>query len=88
MRYLYSMSDGTRVFEGRISVLNLTPDFTLTISFLSPANYFEETGNWTVTFTADDFDENGELVFKMYIGGSSFCHRLYFKQDGVLVKWY
>lgn len=88
MKYLYSLPDGTRVFEGRITVLDLRPDFTVTLSFLSSANYFEDSGSWTVTFTADDFDENGELVFKMYIDGTSFCHRLYFNQGNALIKSY
>lgn len=87
MRYLYTMADGTRVFEGRVSVQNLTPDLTLTIRFLSPHNYFEG-GENSKTFTDGDFDENGELTVTMFVTGSSFCHVQTFSQGGTVITTY
>ena len=87
MRYLYAMADGTRVFEGRVSVERLTPDLTLTIRFLSSLNYFEN-GLQSMTFTAGDFDQNGELVFTMFVTGSSFCHVQTFSQGGTVITTY
>ncbi len=87
MRYLYTLPGGTRVFEGRVSVRNLAPDMTLTIRFLSPNNYFEN-GSRSITYTAEDFDENGELVITMFVTGSSFCHRQTFSQGGAEIISY
>jgi len=87
MRYLYTLPDGTRVFEGRISVENLTSDFSVTIRFLSAMNYFEN-GLRSITYTAEDFDENGELVITMFVTGSSFCHTQTFKQGETVVTNY
>ena len=87
MRYLYTLPDGTRVFEGRVSVQNLEPDLTLTIRFLSSRNYLAN-GLQSMTFTAEDFDENGELVITMYVTGSSFCHVQTFSQGGTVITTY
>jgi hypothetical protein len=87
MKFLYALSDGTGVFEGRITVPDLRPDFTVTLRFLCGLNYFDG-GLHEVTFGASDFDENGELVFRMYVTGSSFCHVLTFKQGDTVIKYY
>ena len=87
MRYLYTLPDGTRVFEGRVSVEKLTPDLTLTVRFLSAQNYFAN-GLQSMTYTADDFDENGELVITMFVTGSSFCHTQTFSQGGTVITTY
>jgi len=84
--YSMTLSDGTEVYEGRISVKNIRPGMEATISFSSPANYFEN-GSYTMTFTSEDFDENGELRFKMYIapGSTAYCHSIRIFQNGVEV---
>jgi len=87
MRYLYTLPDGTRVFEGRVSVQNLAPDLTLTVRFLSSQNYFEN-GLQSITYTAEDFDENGELVITMFVTGASFCHTQTFSQGHTVITVY
>ena len=87
MTHLYTLPDGTGVYEGRISVENLTPDFTVTVHLLCGLNFFEN-GLSTITYTAADFDGNGELVFPFFITGSVFCHMTTFTQNGVVITYY
>lgn len=84
MNYLYTLPDGTRVFEMRVTVRDLNEGFSLKVYSYYTSNYFENGGR-SITYTADDFDENGELVFNFYICGSRFCHDMTYYQDGELL---
>lgn len=59
----------------------------MTVHLLCGLNFFEN-GLSTITYTAADFDGNGELVFPFFITGSVFCHMTTFTQNGVVITYY